>query len=92
MIKKVNYTIVDNPNNKPSEMQCVQLCLDELSAVGMTFPRNMKPGEKKVLLRNEDVKITLRCDEPNTYQFFYRSISNGCGTTFSSAMFKVENS
>ena len=53
MIKKVNYTIVDNPNNKPSEMQCVQLCLDELSAVGMTFPRNMKPGEKKVLLRKE---------------------------------------
>ena len=88
-MSKINYKFVTT-NNKKSEEQLVQLCLDELNEVGFPFPRNMRPGEKQVLLRKEDLKITIRCEQPDTYQFFYCSIVNGSGTTFNSALFKVE--
>ena len=86
----INYKFVTT-NNKKSAEQLVQLCLDELNEVGFHFPKNMRPGEKRVLLRRDDLKITLLCEAADTYQFFYRSIVKGCGTTFNSAVFKVES-
>ena len=88
-MKDITYKFA-NTGNKKSEEQLVQLCLDELHAVGLLFPRGMTPGDKKVLLHNDEVKITLKCESRNTYQFFYRSIVKGSGTTFNSAVFVVE--
>ena len=88
-MKDITYNFV-NTGNKKSEEQLVQLCLDELHNVGLRFPRGMTPGDKRVLLQNENLKITLKCESRNTYQFFYRSIVQGSGTTFNSAVFVVE--
>lgn len=88
-MNKITYKFA-NTDNKKSEEQLVQMCLDELHAVGLKFPRGMTPGDKRVLLKKDDLKITIRCQAKNTYQFFYRSIVQGSGTTFNSAVFVVE--
>ena len=77
-------------NRRESEEQLVQLCLDELSEIGIPFPTNLRIGEREVLLRNDDIKITLWCTDVNIYRFFYCSYVNGHGTTFNSALFSAE--
>ena len=77
-------------NRKETEEQVVQLCLDELSEIGIPFPTNLRIGEREVLLRNDDIKITLRRMDVNAYRFFYCSYVNGHGTTFNSALFSAE--
>ncbi|MBQ8298887.1 MAG: hypothetical protein IJX99_03335 [Clostridia bacterium] len=68
----------------------VQLCLEELSDVGIPFPTNLRIGEKEILRCNDDIKITLRRMDSNSYRFFYCSYLNGHGTTFNSALFSAE--
>ena len=89
MSNNIKYQVV-HPNIDKSKEQLIQLCLDELNEVGLPFPRNMQPREKRTLLRTEGMKVSLMCEAANTYRFFYRSIVNGSGTKFTSALFKVE--
>ena len=76
-----------NPNDATGE--CVETCLAELKARDIRFPGNLNPGEKRSLIKSEELEIKL-IRSSDAYQFFYRPIINGSGTTFTSAMFTVE--
>ena len=69
-----------------TDEQLVYICIDEMNAIGVAFPRDMRAGQKVTLMNNERIKLVLECHGRNSYLFRYTP-ENSC--VLASPIFKL---